>query len=122
MGSFLGSEVCPLNWFSILYEYATRVEMKHAFFVMSLTVSPFPLLCSTSLSFYDYMQYWKEIAHRTPTPFLFFYSGAGWSRATLHRQVEVCASHHNLSLFVFIVFIASLFAGVGKQQKGKVGV
>ena len=35
-----------------------------------------------------------------PTPFLFSYSGAGWSRATFHRQVEVCTFHHNLPFWV----------------------
>ena len=60
----------------------------------------------------------KEIEHRSPTPFLFpfFYSGAGWSRATFHRQVEVSAFHHNLSL------LSLLYCCDGGTQKGHVGV
>ena len=49
-------------------------------------------------------------------PFI-LYSGAGWSRATLHRQFEVCV-FHNLSLLslLFLLFYW------GRQHKGKVGV
>ena len=39
---------------------------------------------------------------------VFLIPGAGWSSATLHRQVEVCAFHHNLSL-LSLLFVAPIF-------------
>ena len=46
----------------------------------------------------------KRKLNTVPPTFSIFYSGAGWSRATLHRQVEMCAFHHNLSLLSLLLY------------------
>ena len=81
--------------------------------------APEAFALSTSPFFFIYMIACNARKLNTALqPPFFSYSGAGWSRAAFHRQVEVCAFHHNLSLFVFIVFILFYLRG-GKHKKGR---
>ena len=50
----------------------------------------------------------KRKLNTVPPTFSIFCSGEGWRRATLHRQVEMCAFHHNLSLLSLLSLLLAV--------------